>query len=618
MWVFGLAAEGELWCCMPMKCARRYLCGLVLAIALGSSPSLAHAAWWWPFGQDGMDYRVEVNGVDEATYAWLKELKLDEPHSDVAIETREDLERELVVRGGRMRRALEARGYYDALLRQDIREGEEPVLQYDVRPGVRAKIADVRVDWMGREPLRQVELQNLSQQQDEFVNAAELVADAKVLLDQLTEKACVLHLNVTPQVRLHEGLYKGGRRAEVVFKIDRGDKADFGPTTVQGNEDVDTEVVLRQVSWREGRCFRIAKVNETRENLRQTQLFSVVSLTYPEVAGPEGEVPMTVGVTERAFRTIRAGASFGSDVGFGVQGGWQHRNLWGGAEKLDVDVAFGQEEQELNGTLRLPAFGHDKQDLVLEGGLSTETRDAYDARTVEAVARLERKLARRWKGSLGVGARYTETQDALGENQYGLVFVPGTLEYDGRDSVLDPRKGIYASAGVTPYTETFGDGGQFVKSQLTVQGYLSAPVALSPTLALKLSGGMIYGAEGVDVPADVRFYAGGGGSVRGYGYQTLGPRVNNTPVGGSSFVVGSAEVRARWSETVGGVAFVDAGNVYDDSFPARVDSMYVGAGVGARYYTAIGPIRLDVAVPLNGEDIGAEGYAVYVSIGQSF
>lgn len=595
--------------------------GIWLGMALAgllALPCVAQAAWYWPFGKDTLDYKVEFGGTDAPTLAWLKELKLDEPYSDSEVASRDDLERELVVRGGRVQQALEAFGYYDAMIVQDIREGETPVLLYRITPGTRARLSAVKVDWQGAAPLAQADKGSLNVRTGDFVDAAAIVADAKALLDRAGEKACVMHLNVTPQVRLFEGMYRGGRRAELVYRVDKGDEAVFGPTRVQGTKDVKPAVVLRQVMWREGRCFKPAKITETQEKLMGTQLFSVVSITYPPHADAQGQVPMTVGVTERAPRTLKAGMSFGSDVGFSVQGGWEHRNLWGGGEKFGAKAEVGQENQTVNTSLRLPAFGHEDQDLVLGGSLSTEDRDAYAATTLEGTARLERRLARHWKGSLGVGYRYTESEDTLGENVYGLVSVPGFVEYDSRRDLLDPKKGVLANLSVTPYTETFGDGGQFVKTQMTVQTYLSAPVVLSPTLALKLSGGSIYGAKGSDVPSDIRFYAGGGGSVRGYGYQTLGPRVDNEPVGGSSFVVGSAEVRTRFNDDFGAVAFVDAGNVYGEAIPQDAGSLYVGTGVGLRYFTAIGPVRLDVGVPLNGEDVGAEGYAVYVSIGQSF
>jgi translocation and assembly module TamA len=271
----------------------------------------------------------------------------------------------------------------------------------------------------------------------------------------------------------------------------------------------------------------------------------------------------------------------------------------------------------------LPNFLDDDQTLALRAGVRHEDTDAYVADTIDTGATLERKLARHWRGGLGVGFTLTETDDELsGNSQYGLLSFPGFVEYDSRRNVLDPKRGIFANVTVTPYTETFGDGGQFLKTQGTFQTYISAPkrvsIPLSPTLALKVAGGTITGGDGQDVPADIRFYAGGGGSVRGYGYQTLGPRVNNVVVGGSSFVAGSAEARLRFTEEFGGVVFMDAGNAFTDTAPDEQAKLYTSVGIGARYFTSIGPIRADLAIPMNGKDIGAAGYALYISIGQSF
>jgi translocation and assembly module TamA len=474
------------------------------------------------------------------------------------------------------------------------------------------------MQWDG-EPLREIETDTLRSKVGENVSAANIVEDAVDVLDRVGKRACLLELDVSPLLRL----YENRRRAELVFRIKHGAVANFGETIVSGTQKVDKDVVLHNVSWKQGECYRESKVNDTRTNLINNQLFSSVTIKHPNVPDAQGQVPMTVEVKERAVRTLRAGTSYSSDQGVVLNGGWEHRNFFGGGQRFNADVSVGQEEQSLQTGLRLPNFLDDDQTLALRAGVKHEDTDAYTADTIDTGVTLERKLARNWRGGLGVGFTLTETDDALsGNSQYGLLSFPGFVEYDSRRNVLDPKRGIFANVTVTPYTETFGDGGQFLKTQGTFQTYLSAPkqvsIPLSPTLALKVAGGTITGGDGQDVPADIRFYAGGGGSVRGYGYQTLGPRVNNVVVGGSSFVAGSAEARLRFTEELGGVVFMDAGNAFADTAPDEQAKLYTSVGVGARYFTSIGPIRADLAIPMNGKDIGAAGYALYISIGQSF
>lgn len=593
----------------------------VLLVCLGAmlAPAQSWAAWWWPFGNDGLEYKVEFGGIDAETYAWLEKLKLDEMDKARPVNSQDELEQELGSRGQRIKQALEAIGYYDARIEQSVRPDEPPELVYSIEPGQRYVVGKVTIAWEGGEALKDLDDVILETKVNEPVNAQGILNDGVALLDAIGPRACLLALDVAPLVKI----YGQRRQVEVVFRVRHGAKADFGETIVSGTELVKPEVVLRHVKWQQGRCYRNKAVDETRTELIESQLFSSITITHADTPNAQGQVPMTVAVKERAARTLRAGGRYGSDEGVVVTSGWEHRNLWGEGQKLTTNVSVGQEEQKIDGTLTLPAFLEDKQQLVLNAGLTHEDRDAYTADTLETGARIERELARHWRGGLGVGFTLKETEDQLaGRSQYGLLSFPGFVEYDTRRNVLDPRRGIFANVTVTPYTETFGDGGQFLKSQGTLQTYVSAPrgvnLPLSPTLALKVAGGVITGAEGQDVPSDLRFYAGGGGSVRGYGYQTLGPRLNGDTIGGSSFVATSAEARLRFTEEFGGVVFADAGNAYDDTTPDTQEKLYTSVGVGVRYFTGIGPIRADVAFPLNGEDIGARGYAVYISIGQSF
>lgn len=593
---------------------------LALLLALVAAPLHAHAAWWWPFGKDGVDYKVEFSGVEGEVKEWFDHLKLDDTRGQV-VETEDGLEQELALRGDRVRLALAALGYYDAVVLQDVRRiDDKPVLAYRVQKGPRYRVGKIAFEWDGGEALKDIDEAGLRTKAGEFVNAEAILADGVDMLDRVGRRACLLALDISPLVRL----YDGRRNADVVFRIRHGAVANFGPTGVTGNTHVSRDVVLRSVSWRQGRCYNERRVDETRTKLVETQLFSSVDITHPDQPDANGEVPMTVNVTERAARTLRAGVSFNTDEGVVLTGGWEHRNLFGGAEKFNADLTLGQEEYGLKTALRIPSlFKDDANTLVLTAGASHEERDAYTSDKVETGATFERKLGRWWRAGAGVSFRLAETEDALaGNSEYGLLGFPAFVEYDSRRNVLDPRRGMLANVTVTPYTETFGDGGQFLKTQGSLQTYISAPrgvnVPLSPTLAVRVAGGTITGGEGVDVPSDLRFYAGGGGSVRGYGYQSLGPRVNNEPVGGSSFVAGSLETRLRFTEEFGGVVFADAGNAYDGNMPDYGEKLYTSAGVGVRYYTAIGPIRADLAFPINGKDIGAEGYAFYISIGQAF
>lgn len=596
----------------------------LLCCAITAQTPCAHAAWWWPFGSDGIDYSVAIHGLDKKNKEWVESLGIDKKNEVTPPENLTELKQEAVSVAERLRKALDARGYYDAALRHEVVAGSKdkdskPHIVFHVTPGPRYRVSAIRIDWQDK-PLMGIHTEKLRITPGKFVNAASIRKDANDLLAAIGKDSCLLSLSVHPVLELRGAT----RNAVLRYRIEHGPKANFGPTTIDGTKEVDNIVILRSVRWKRGECFDDTKLESTHSGLMQSQLFASVKIEPDDTVDRFGEVPITITVRERVPRTITAGANYSTDQGVGITAGWEHRNFFGKGEKYNVTTALAQNEQSINNTLRLPAFMRDDQTLVLGFGIKREDQDSYTSLSLNPSATIERKLTNRLTGGIGVAYTLTQTDDELdGKNKYGLLSFPGFLTYDTRDNALDARKGWMGNLSVTPYTETFGDGGQFLKTQATVQSYFSSDsLAMKPTLALRALAGSITGAEGNDVPSDLRFYAGGGGSVRGYDFQALGPRApggtSNDSIGGSSVMTATAELRLRFSESFGGVAFLDAGNAYDTTYPDIGGDLYYGAGVGIRYYTAVGPLRVDIGVPLNGKDIDQTGYALYVSVGQAF
>jgi translocation and assembly module TamA len=589
------------------------LCGLLALWCVQSS--FAQASWWWPFGQKNLDYQISIKGVNQKTQKWFSELGLDTPTTSNPPQKIDELKQEAVTHGQRLRKALEAKGYYDAVIDQDAQlDKAPPVLSYQITPGSRYRINKVSFIWPGK-PVKVFAQKDLQIKEKDYVDAGQIQEDALFLFKKLDAETCFLHLDITPVLELDNRKHT----AVLTYRVTHGAQANFGKPVIKGNVRVKDKVILRSISWKQGECFKQSKIDTTQTRLVQSQLLSSAKVTPMEKPDQKGEVPIIIEVKERVARTITSGLQYTTDKGYGANIGWEHRNFFGGAERLNVDLALAQMEQSINGRLRVPAFLHDSQTLALNAGLKRQDTDAYVTNSMTSGATLERRWTKAINSGVGVAYTLTQTEDALGDKyQYGLLSFPSFLDYDTRDNTMDTRRGVLANLNVTPYTETFGDGGQFVKTQMNLQGYISSDAVLKPTLAMKLTLGSILGAEGEDVPSDLRFYAGGGGSVRGYSYQSLSPRVGGQEVGGSSMMVASTEVRVRFTETIGAVAFVDAGNAYEDTMPQIGKDLYYGAGVGARYYSPVGPLRLDVAVPLNGKDIGETGYGLYVSLGQAF
>lgn len=209
-------------------------------------------------------------------------------------------------------------------------------------------------------------------------------------------------------------------------------------------------------------------------------------------------------------------------------------------------------------------------------------------------------------------------EDGVNDN-FALLSVSLSLEYDRRNDPLDPLSGWAASARVQPYWDAYDTGTKFLKSTLAASAYYTfEKFYWRPTLAIRAAAGSISGIDREQVPANVRFYTGGGGSVRGYSYQSLGPLTDKEPDGGLSFTELSIESRLRWDQHWGGVIFLDGGFSYEDNIPQFGRDLRWSTGVGLRYFTSFAPIRIDIALPLNKREDIDDSYKLYISIGQAF
>jgi translocation and assembly module TamA len=206
-----------------------------------------------------------------------------------------------------------------------------------------------------------------------------------------------------------------------------------------------------------------------------------------------------------------------------------------------------------------------------------------------------------------------------------LFSLPLHLTIDKTDAVLDPSHGGRMAFLIEPFINVLGEHQVFLKGMITGAHYLKLFDDPSVVFAMRLNLGSIGVLTNDTIPLVVRYYAGGGGSVRGYDYQLAGPLSQNRPVGGKSLAELSVEVRARFSETVGAVCFFDAGSAFRRSLPQSSERLYAGAGAGFRYYTPVGPLRLDIAVPVKPWEKSNTVFKtifnivkVYISVGQSF
>lgn len=412
---------------------------------------------------------------------------------------------------------------------------------------------------------------------------------------------------------------------EIVYRVQPGPRARFAQPVVEGSENVSGDLLRRASGVLAGEPYDPRELDRVRRDVLGLGVFATVRARTGDQLDAEGRLPVTFLVAERPFRALGATAAYETRYGPTVRAYWEHRNLFGGAERLRIEGEISRTAQTgVNGTgarlsanLRQPWFAGLNATAVTEVAILRERLLAYDRDAVTAGFSLERKLSTRLTASAGIAGDIGKTTEVDRKIDYSLVSLPLGLRFDGTDSLLDPTRGYRASAVVAP-TLSFGDASStFVRVRGTGSAYFDLTGDKGSVLALRAGLGTLSGAEAGQVPPHLRFYAGGGGSVRGYDFQTIGPRrSNNTPRGGLSLAEGSIELRQRITGPYGVAVFVDAGSV-GDTAGLGFDELRIGGGVGFRYATAIGPIRADVALPFS-KLPGNSGYGLYVGIGQAF
>jgi translocation and assembly module TamA len=382
------------------------------------------------------------------------------------------------------------------------------------------------------------------------------------------------------------------------------------------------------VRWRRGTRYDARRVEETRQALLESGLFSSVAITAAaNPAGPD-EVGMTIAASERLHRTIGIGAGYNTSQGAGVNAFWENRNLFGHAEYLKLQAAVGQQTDDFIATFRRPDFLATDQNFLTTAEFTNNMPVAYNSRQGLFSPGIERRFGRFLTLGLAVeairanveGLAFADTLTAAQRTQnYSLLGIPAYLKFDGTDNLLNPTRGWRALISLTPArTLSTTQDLSFVTSLVSGSTYWSVAADDRAVLAAQAAVASLAGAPLAELPADQRVYAGGGGSIRPYGYQMAGPLDNaDVPIGGKSSLAVNLEARIKVTSTIGVVPFFDAGSYYETSVPQLGRGLLYGAGIGFRYYTGFGPLRLDLATPLRRRS-GDAPIQAYISLGQAF
>lgn len=407
-----------------------------------------------------------------------------------------------------------------------------------------------------------------------------------------------------------------------------GPKLRFGPLTITGEKRMREERIREIAGLPEGTVWSPEELRKAQQRLRRSGVFSSVTFTQDEAITPPDLLGQTLTVVEEKKRRFGFGADVGTTSGLNLSGFWLHRNLFGGGERLEIEGLIdniGASDSGVDYTLsfNLSRPATLTPDTTLTGGLSFGRLDeaTYTGDFVSVDGGLAHVFSDRLNGSIQIGYDYLKGSDETGDFLYETVNLPMSLTWDNRDNPLDATRGVFVNSGLMPFLG-FGEtdsGSSFTLDARAYKGLGGTAGDRRVVLAGRIQYGGIFGSTLLGTPRDYLFYSGGGGTVRGQPYQSLFI-TTDTPggpleTGGMGFFGASAEVRVKVTETIGVVGFYDWGEISAEPGMSDAETQ-AGAGLGLRYATSIGPIRLDVAAPVEGDT--GDGIQVYIGLGQAF
>jgi len=452
--------------------------------------------------------------------------------------------------------------------------------------------------------------------------ASDVLAAGDRLLGALRDQGYAL-AKVDPPVAI---LQTDANALDLTYTVDAGPRVKLGDISVKGSARVDESFIDRRLTIRPGEQFNATDIEKARQDLASLGVFSTVRARTAEELDDQGRLPVEFYVTERPQRSASVSGAYSTDIGGSVSLSWRHRNLFGSAEQLNLTGGVAQIGGNSTtgigynaaASLLKPDWLLRDQSLQTNLGAIKQSLNAFDQKAVTAGLLVNRRFSNAWSGSLGLAAEQAEIRQQGVSQDYTLFSLPATMKYDDTDSVLDPTKGMRAAVLLTPTQPLAGPApSPFVLTQASGSTYFDLHEPGRSVLALRSLLGYAAGVGQFQLPADKRLYAGSSATVRGYKFQSIGPRFpDGKPQGGTAVVAGTIEFRQRFWEDYGAVLFIDAGQVTANGAPF-VGDWRLGSGIGARYYTALGPIRLDVALPLS-RFPGSGSFQLYIGLGQAF
>lgn len=409
------------------------------------------------------------------------------------------------------------------------------------------------------------------------------------------------------------------KMVSIHFDIDSGPFSYFGALKLKGNSNVKPLYIEQKLDWKEGTPYSSQQVENTQKELMDSGLFSSVLISHQDIPSPDGRLPIEVEVAESKHRSIYGGVSYQTYYGPGVTFGWEHRNLNGMGRRLSLRGDVTKRSHSGVATYLVPNFCKIGQDYVWEAEAMYLNILPYSERSYSLTNRFEKKITKATRVAFGLEGERLLVHSSVLNGEYWLLEVPIFAAFNKANNLLNPTKGFNIEYKATPSISVSLRKKAYVINQFSFAHYLPVTDSQMLVLAQQISGGFSFSGKERTIPVPKRFFGGSEEELRGYAYYSVSPLTkDNKPIGGRSALYYTFETRFRFTKTFGLVPFFDMGNVSKEKFLSVKGKWLKSAGLGVRYFSFVGPFRLDIGFPLNPRKGIDKNYRVLVSIGQTF
>ncbi len=516
---------------------------------------------------------------------------------------------------------LQSLGYYDSDIQGVIEpKSKNALVRLKVEKGERYKLHDYTVYFYSgyfenKIDIPEFDLSTNGIYLNSYVNAKNILEGELNILSFLADKGYPL-----AKIDKRECLAdKNKKTIHIDLEINTGPLCKFGQAQISSNPKVKTSFIESKLAWKEQELYSGKKVDTTQKKLMDTGLFSSVLITHDDTPNGKDELKMFVETTDTLQRNISLGLSYQTFFGPGVTLSWELRNIAGLGRKFSLEGDITKNNQIGTAIFIWPDFGKVDQNLVIHSEAGHEKIAAYMQRFYSFCPRIEKTLGGFYRYSLAIGVSHLTVDNSAADGVFSLLEIPFYLRWSNVKDLLNPSRGITWEYQFCPSSQINKLINPYIVNKISCYQYIPLNKNQNFVFAHKGILGVILNKNIENIPLPKRFLGGSDDDLRGYKYHTVSPlNKSNRPLGGRSFISYTAELRSQFYRDHGVVGFLDVGKVDSTVFPSWKNDYLMSVGVGYRYFSFFGPIRMDLAFPLKARAHLDPKYRLLISIGQSF